>query len=246
MTLIAAIEQASPRAWPPEEVRGLHGWLLLAGRTASRRQNAVRSPAFDRGLPLDEAIATVEEWYRRRGRRPCFQITRLSRPEGLDAALEDRGYRLEAPTDVLVRPLASLPEALGEVILEGRATALVMNAIADPYWSKAERAARAALFARIRRPLAFAARTVGGEPVAGGLCVVDGPLAGLAAIRTRADARGKGHGLAVMARLLGWAKAMGAETAWLQVETDNAPAQALHRRLGFTRLYGYHYRLRED
>lgn len=36
-----------------------------------------------------------------------------------------------------------------------------------------------------------------------------------------------------------------AEHVYLQVETDNAPAQALYRGLGFTRHHGYHYRVSE-
>lgn len=241
--LIAQIEVAAWRAWPAARTAHLAGWRLRAGPTATRRESSVQAVAFTGELLLDEAIASVESWYDAAGRPACFQIGEASRPLGLDAALAKRGYRKEGASTVLVRALDHLPPEPAKVELEGRPTAFVMQAIADPRWPRAERAARAALFGRIRRPLAFAVRSVGGEPVAGGLCVVDGDLAGIAAMRTAAVARRQGHGRAVLDRLLVWAARMGAETAWLQVEAANAGAAALYRDAGFEPLYGYHYRV---
>ncbi|MEZ5859680.1 MAG: GNAT family N-acetyltransferase [Geminicoccaceae bacterium] len=241
--LIRQIEEAAWRAWPAARTALLAGWRLRAGPTATRRENSVQAMSFTGELAPDAAIRSAEAWYAAAGKPACFQLNALSAPLGLDAALAGRGYAAEGWSTVLVRPLDTLPEEPAKVVLEGRATAFAMQAVADPRWPAAERAARAALFARIRRPLAFAVRTVGGEPVAGGLCVFDGPLAGLAAMRTATTARRQGHGRAVLDRLLVWAGRMGAGTAWLQVEADNAPAAALYRSAGFLPLYDYHYRV---
>lgn len=242
--LIEAVERASLWAWPPERTAGVGGWLLRQGGTATRRQNSVQTLAFTGEVEVARAIAEVEAFYARHGRLACFQLTGRSRPEGLDRLLEERGYRLEAPSEVLIRPLDETPSEPSGVTLEGRPTAFAMQAIADPRWGAAERAARARLFARIRRPLAFAVRSDGGVPVAGGVCVVDGRLAGIFAMRTAVPARQRRYGRAVLDRLLGWARAMGAELGYLQVEAANLPAQGLYRGAGFTRrLYGYHYRV---
>lgn len=238
-----SIESASLWAWPPERTAGVGGWLLGQGPTATRRQNAVRTSTFSGEVPLDRAIAAVEAWYAGFARLACFQLTDVSQPPSLDAELAVRGYRLESPSAVLVRELtAPLPEP-PEMTLEGRPTAFVMAAVADSHWSSAERAARAKLFGRIRRPSTFAVRTVGGLPVSGGLAVVDGPLVGIFAMRTAPTARQAGHGRAVLDRLLGWGRAMGATTAYLQVELDNAPALALYHAAGFRWLHDYHYRV---
>jgi len=240
---LALIERASLWAWPPRRTAGVGGWLLRQGETATRRQNSVQTLAFSGEVALDRAIERVEAWYAGFERAACFQLTDASRPAGLDAVLADRGYRLEAPSEVLVRELdTALPEP-SEVTLEGRATAFVMQALADPHWPAAQRAARAALFGRIRRSMSFAVRTVGGLPVAAGLAVVDGPLVGIFAMRTAVTARRAGHGRAVLGRLMGWGRAMGARTAYLQVECANEPAGALYRSAGFRPLYGYHYRV---
>jgi N-acetylglutamate synthase len=238
-----SIEAASLWAWPPERTAGVGGWLLRQGSTATRRQNSVRTSAFSGEVAVERAIAEVEAWYAGFGRLACFQLTEASLPPGLDALLAARGYRLESPSEVMVLALASpLPEP-PNVTLEGRPTAFVMTALADPHWPSAERAARARLFGRIRRPMTFAVRPVGGVPVAAGLAVVEGPLVGIFALRTAPTARCAGHGRAVLDRLLGWGRAMGAETAYLQVEADNAPALALYRAAGCRRLHGYHYRV---
>lgn len=241
-----AIEAATLWAWPPERTAGVGGWLLRQGSTATRRQNSVQTFTFTGEVPLDRAIAEVEAWYARHQRLACFQLTDRSLPEGLDAALAERRYRLESPSDVLVRPLTTAIPEPPAVTLEGRATAFVMAAVADSHWSSAERAARAKLFARIRRPLTFAVRAAGGLPVAGGLAVVDGQLVGIFSMRTSPIARRSGHARAVLDRLLGWGRAMGATTAYLQVEGENTPALALYRTAGFARLYGYHYRVADD
>ena len=238
-----AIEAASLWAWPPERTAGVGGWLLRQGSTATRRQNSVRTTAFSGEVAVERAIAEVEAWYAGFERVACFQLTDASLPPGLDADLAAHGYRLESPSEVLVRPLPEPRPEPPDVTLEGRPTAFVMAALVDPQWSAAERAARAKLFGRIRRPSTFAVRVVGGVPVSGGLAVVDGPLVGIFAMRTAAMARRAGHGRAVLDRLLGWGHAMGAKTAYLQVEADNAPALALYRAAGFRRLHGYHYRV---
>jgi N-acetylglutamate synthase len=238
-----AIEQASLWAWPPERTAGVAGWLLRQGSTATRRQNSVQTLTFSGEVALDQAVAAVEAWYARFARVACFQLTDASQPPGLDAILAERGYRLDAPSEVLVRDLATAPPPPADVTLEGRPTAFVMQALADPHWPAAERAARAKLFGRIRRTLTFAVRTAGDVPVAGGLAVVDGSLLGIFAMRTTTTARRSGHARAVLTRLLGWGHAIEARTAYLQVEAANVPAGALYRSAGFRPLYTYHYRV---
>jgi GNAT superfamily N-acetyltransferase len=117
-----------------------------------------------------------------------------------------------------------------------------MNAVCDQLWSPEQRRARAELFARIRRPLAFATVIDGLHPVSGALCVVDREVAGLFTLRTASAARGRGHARAVVQRLGAWARGMGAKHLFQQIEEANDPALGLAQRLGFERRYGYWYR----
>jgi GNAT superfamily N-acetyltransferase len=240
---MAALEAAALWAWPPRELAELHGWRLRAGGALTRRINSAATARFEQGIELAGAIAAVEAWYARRDLPACFQLTPGSEPAGLDPALAARGYRLVTPSEVWTAALdASQGAPGGGIELTPRATQAVRQALFDPRWPMAVRRERAALLARIRRPHRFALAWAGAEPAAAGLVVLDGPLAGLFAVRTQLPFRGRGLAQRITEALLAWAQGQGALWAYLQVEDDNAPARAIYRRRGFTAAYRYWYR----
>jgi GNAT superfamily N-acetyltransferase len=245
--LVRRLERATRLAWPPQETAACGGWLLRWSADVSHRTNSIVALDFPGERHLDEALDWAEGWYAARGRPCCFQVTDVSLPPELDARLAAAGYAMVTPSLVLTGRLDApleplpLPPSL-EIDLETRATTAVMQATSDPRWDSATRAARAALFARIRRPLAFCVAREGGEPAGGGLAVIVEGLAAISAMRTQTPHRGRGVAAAVLARLLQWARAMGAEQAFLQVEAANAPARSLYARAGFLPRYGYWYR----
>ncbi|MGH6904481.1 MAG: GNAT family N-acetyltransferase [Geminicoccaceae bacterium] len=63
-------------------------------------------------------------------------------------------------------------------------------------------------------------------------------------MQTAAPYRGQGVARAVLDALITHAGAAGAHRLYLQVEQDNAVAQRLYLRAGFSFAYGYHYRTR--
>ncbi len=241
--LVARVEAAALWAWPPRETAFVEGWHLRAADGHTRRANSVRTASFTAEASLAAAVAKVEAWYGARGLAACFQLTALSAPAGLDAALAARGYRRLGDTLVLlVDPAGVAPAAAAPVEFATRPTPLVMNAICDRYWDLRTRGLRAELLGRIRKPHVFAVATEGGAPAAGGLCVVDGALAGIFALRAQPPFQRRGHARAVVGHLVAWARRHGAAQAYLQVEEDNAPARALFDRLGGEVAYRYWYR----
>lgn len=70
-----------------------------------------------------------------------------------------------------------------------------------------------------------------GESVA--RAVVDRDWLGLHGLYVDPVARRNGVAQALLAELLEWGASRGASTAWLHVETDNAPGLALYAKLGF-------------
>jgi len=100
------------------------------------------------------------------------------------------------------------------------------------------------LFARIEPTHRFALATVDGQSAAGGMCVLEGDLAGIFCMRTQPAFRRRGLAAAILGRLTEWARGAGAHRVYLQVEDHNAVALRLYRGVGFARVYGYHYRER--
>ncbi|GBD44160.1 hypothetical protein HRbin40_01643 [bacterium HR40] len=238
---IDRIERASLWAWPPRELVYVSGWLLRASGTTSRRLNSAQTLRFEAGADVDKAIRRTEAWYLERDLPPRFQLTDRVQPEDLAQELEERGYRRVAPTSVMWRRLENLRPADPSIDVETRVRQAVGNALFDPQMSEEERLARTEVYDRIKRPLGFAVRFFGEEPVAAGCCVIDSEIAVIHSMHTHYPFRRMGHGRAVLDRLLEWARAMDARIAVLQVQESNEPARRLYEQAGFERLYGYAY-----
>jgi ribosomal protein S18 acetylase RimI-like enzyme len=74
------------------------------------------------------------------------------------------------------------------------------------------------------------------------LSIADG-WAGLTAVEVHPGHRRQGLGAAVTAAACRAAGQRGVQRVFLQVEADNAPAQAMYKRLGFRYRHRYHYRV---
>jgi GNAT superfamily N-acetyltransferase len=91
--LISLLDELAANAWPARVQQALEGWRLRATGGVTRRANSVFTAA---PLPAYAGwLESIEEFYRRRGLPPRFQISDGS-PEGLDAFLEAHDYEGEA------------------------------------------------------------------------------------------------------------------------------------------------------
>jgi ribosomal protein S18 acetylase RimI-like enzyme len=211
-------------------------------------------PAALTAKEMGARLDLVEEFYARCDAPPRVQITPVARPIGLDAALAARGYRVEAPVDVLVADLrvvltnASAPRADAgpEPHTETAPTLpeawLAQFAAADPIAST-----RAEAYARLVSDLPLETVGVGardaGAIAAIGFGVFERGWLGVFGMATAPERRDRGLGTAVLRALAGAAAARGIRRSYLQVEQQNHAARALYEHLGFRFAYSYHYRL---
>jgi N-acetylglutamate synthase len=235
------LERLAARSWQGLEQERYGDWLLRAGGGFTGRANSVLvvgDPAGD----LSTAVATVTDWYSRRGLRPRAQLP-MPGAAAADAAFDAAGWARDDDVLVLTTPvtgwapprtavdLAPEPDAAWLAGYRYRGTPLpavardVLMSAPDP------------VFASVRcdpepAPLAAVARGV----------VVDGWLV-VTAVTVDERYRRTGLATAVMAALGAWARRRGGHSCLLQVAADNAPALALYERLGFTEHHRYHYRL---
>jgi GNAT superfamily N-acetyltransferase len=238
MNLVRALQERAARALPAERVENLGGWWLRRAAGCSWWVDTVL-PHGDT-VDLVRGIARAERFYADHGVAARFQITPGACPDGLDAALAERGYRRGSPMSLRVAPTA-------RVLGQGRAEVRV-DEWPSHSWFRVWHAvhggdARAEwdLLARVRQPSAYASAVLGGEVVAVGRAVVDTGWVGVFGMATLPAVRGKGAARAVLGALADWAKAP-ADRMYLQVERDNAAALRLYERAGFSELREYHYR----
>lgn len=228
------------RAWQATESERLGEWELRAAHGFTRRANSVL-PVGDPGIPLDDALDRVVDWYAARG-LPAYAQTATGAEgaqELLCAELEAREWVREVSAEVRIAALAPIGDApdAPQVVLTREPGAAWLGR----YQRKG--ASEVALKVLCAGPSVWFATVPGdGEvPAAIGRCVVDGRWAGFAAVEVDPAQRRRGLATKVMTALARQALDEGASAAWLQVEADNDAARALYDRMGFATHHAYHH-----
>ncbi len=240
-SLSPTLEVLSDRSMPGFRRRGLGDWVLRAALGATGRANSVW-PTGEPGVPVEEAVDQVEDWYAALGLAPVFQLFDGADP-GLVAELDLRGYADREGALVMtgeIRRLSLPPGPTGvRAVLEAEAPPHHRVLMGDDV-----RLAELTAADLERRFVTV----VDGENglLGGGVAVLDGPWVGVFAMKTLPGARRRGVASRVLAEIGGWALASGADRMWLQVMGSNAGARALYRRVGLVESHSYGYRRAGD
>jgi ribosomal protein S18 acetylase RimI-like enzyme len=248
MDEIALIEELAANAVPPAIAQELDGWRLRFNWGVTRRANSVLAARRGARYSPDEKIAAAEAFYRRRRLPVRFQLCPASDPPELDAALAERGYAASTPTLVQTAPI----HALGAVASDDASVSETF----DEAWLAAylegegetnplKIGARREMLQRVGPPAGFAAARLDSRLAAVAFGVVERGWLGIFSVATVPALRGRGLASLALAALGAWARGHGAQSAYLQVMSTNAPALKLYSRLGFTTRYQYWYREQE-
>ncbi|MEU5347989.1 GNAT family N-acetyltransferase [Streptomyces sp. NPDC020766] len=238
------LARVAARAWQPVERERLGEWELRAAAGFTRRANSVL-PLGDPGVPLDDALSLVQEWYATRG-LPAYVQTATGAAgtqELLCAELEARGWVREVTAEMWI----GAPAPIGDLPDPGPDRPVVLAREADEAWLgryQRKGVSGVALDVLGSGPSVWFATVPGAEPgvpAAIGRCVIDGRWAGFAAVEVDPSLRRQGLATTVMTALARRALSEGASAAWLQVEADNAGARALYAGMGFAAHHAYHH-----
>jgi N-acetylglutamate synthase len=247
MNEVRRFEEMAMNAWPALRTVMQDGWVLRLARGYSKRANSVH-PFYCSTLPLDEKIAFCEQLYAAQGIRTAFKMDEFSEPEGLDAELERRGYAKIDVVSVQTRPLGrgELPEPKhAEIVMSPAVTeAWVDSFCAFTPKARGHRETILEMMSGHVLDVCFAQMQQDGRTVACGLAVRQESRVGLMDIVTDPECRGQGLAHSMMLHLMRWGKERGAEEAFLQVVTENAPALRLYEKLGFAERYQQWYRVK--
>jgi ribosomal protein S18 acetylase RimI-like enzyme len=243
--VIRYYEELAANAWPSLQSIVYDGWILRFAKGYTKRANSVL-PFYPSQRPLGEKIEQCERYYHRHGLPTIFKLTDMTEPAGLDAELERRDYALIDRVSVQGRTLDSLPKPVhGEI----RLSPVLTDEWLDHFLNlnpghREHRETIVEMFGRHVLPCCFATLQQGDRTVACGLAIMQDGKVGLYDIVTDVQLRGQGFAGSLILHLLHWAKAKGAEKAYLQVVVENAPALRLYEKLGFQELYQQWYRVK--
>jgi GNAT superfamily N-acetyltransferase len=224
------------------------GWVLRASGTDTRRANSATALQAS-SLPLEVKLAHCEAWYQNHEQPAIFRMTEALSPLAFDNLLAKRHYTREVDTHVMTLDLMN-DQASWDVKLSNGARIIERTereGISDGHILKHagpelhdRDLARQALWKG--NQIFVSLRTHNGL-ASTGMARIEGDYVGIFSMRSAERARGKGYASALVAYLLTWGQAMGAKTAFLQVEVANEPAVSIYRKFGFIPQYLYWHRV---
>lgn len=236
------VEAAAVATWPASTVRAVGGWVVRHCGSVDRKRSNSALPPLEIGDPVP-GIERIERFYAERGSRPVVQVSPLEQHGELDSFLDERGYRAESPTRVLVGVSAEVERAC-------RAGDFGVRLDSGPHerWF----AACAAVGSRVEpglvavpSPVRYATAEEEGEAVGVGLFAVAGEWCGIYCMATAVARRRQGVAGALLRAGARWAATAGADRLFLQVEQGNVAAERLYGSCGFVFSHAYHYRVGE-
>lgn len=247
-SLLSRVEDASLNASAPPQQFWLDGWLLRTNPGKAKRARCINALAEGR-LPLAERLEQALPYYRAAGLPMLLRITPFTQPPALDQMLAELGWTVLDDTRVWVctrlpgpAPAARpAPPGLHWQRLDAAALAAAVGGLRGT--PPAQQAAHAQRLQAQPVPCqGLALLDEAGTVLACGQATREGRIAGLYDVHTASTHRRRGFAKLLCERLLSLESSAGVEVAYLQVEADNAAAQAVYSQLGFEEGYRYHYR----
>jgi len=192
---------------------------------------------------VEARIAAAVAWFTARGLPPVFRMTPLAGPD-LGAALDRLGWRSIDASHQFAMALDPVEADPRGRIYDVRDPAFLavqqrLSGYSDERLGKLD----ALLAAMTVEACGVVLQDDDGAPVATALMAIADGIVVTGNVVTDASRRRQGHAGALMRTGHAWAHAAGARIAALNVQADNAGAQALYRGLGYARQYDYHYRV---
>lgn len=240
---IRTLEELALAAWPAHMTVLDDGWVIrLTGGYTKRANSVTVLTPSTRGVA--DKITNAESLFIRQSLTPIFRLTALADP-GLEAILDERGYRRAEESVVMVAPLANVATTASSqvIVSDGVSPAWVAAYAQLQHINPPHTVALQRMMAAIATSHATAQIVADGTIIGFGLGVVDRGIMGVFEVLTHPSARRQGIARQIMTALMGWGRANGAGESYLQVVGTNAAAIQLYDSLGYQDVYRYWYRI---
>ncbi|MFX3633762.1 MAG: GNAT family N-acetyltransferase [Candidatus Pristimantibacillus sp.] len=243
------LEEISLNAWPALQTVLHDGWLMRFADGYTKRSNCI-VPLYDISSDPDDLLHKInycEQLYTSQQLDTVFKILSFGMPQQLDQMLDAHGYIIVDPVFMKTVALSSVKEPAREMAC--RKHDQVSDAWMDDYSSMIEmsdqqRELAIRLLSSMPLQKCFVTLYDEDRPVACGIGILERGYIGLFDIVTAPGYRNRGIGEQLVLQLLQWGKQHGAETGYLLVVQDNAPANRMYDKIGFKEQYQYWYRVK--
>lgn len=237
-------EELSINSHPSLQTQYYDGWMLRFSNGYTNRANSVNM-LYPSTIDLQTKIAVCETYYANQ-KLPCaFKVTEDSE-EGLDSLLDDEGYQVVTPTNVMRMDLADRRFEEGNCIITEQATDEWLHTYFTLEHCNDEKKKTTAkqMLRMIQNQTLYCLIEENGKGIACASAVIERGYMTLVHVIVDETYRGRGYGRMVCESLLAEAKQQGAHTAYLQVLQKNDVAIHLYETLGYEKLYSYWYRVK--
>jgi len=243
---IRSFEEISNNAWPALQSMQYDGWLLRFANGVTKRSNSINL-LYPSTLEPEKKIDHCEELFSSKNIPVAFKITAIADPADIDDRLEKRGYFVHSTVsfqvaDLKHKKIHSDPEI---VVTSGFEESWIEDFIRMNDFDPVSKPTYTAIMQQVLTPKCMVSIRDGNKTIGVGLGVTERTYLGLFDIVIEKEYRNKGLGARLVNSILRWGIRNGAETAYLQVLTQNLPAQKLYANLGFKEIYRYWYRMRK-
>jgi len=244
--MIRKFEEVSNNAWPALQTFYHDGWILRFANGVTKRSNSVNL-LYPSTKDPETKIRFCEGLYRSRNIPVVFKITEIADPRDIDDFLARLGYIIHSTISFQTLFLTGLdlPPYDEAHILAQTEGSWTDDFIRMNGFEPGRQPTYNAIMDQIMTPKCLISMKDGKKTIGVGLGVLEGRNLGLFDIVIDPVYRNKGMGFRLVCDILSWGKRQGAETAYLQVLSDNAPAIRLYEKIGFTELYRYWYRMQK-
>lgn len=241
--MVRRFEEISNNAWPALQTLHYDGWTIRFANGVTKRSNSVNL-LYPSTLDPTEKIDFCERLFYSRYIEPCFKITSVADPADIDHLLSVRGYLLHSVISFQTIDLTSTPtEPISEFLLDTELNpAWIDDFIRMNQFDRKRKSTYIAIIQQLCTPKCLISLSRDMKTIGVGLGVLEGDYIGLFDIVVDKAYRNTGLGYLIVENILRWGKKNGANTAYLQVLTDNIPALRLYDKMGFREEYHYWYR----
>lgn len=225
------------------KVQFYDGWIIRSNEGFTKRANSV-SPLYPSTIDTEVKIEHCEEFYKKEGLPCIFKLT--DKDTELDKMLKARGYETVDPTDIMTLPLDSSRADIGEEYVSfDRPEKEWLDAYCTYENSTDKQELIKKMFSLVTVDTVYGAIKKDGKIVSCASAAIERGHVLIQNVVTDPGNRRKGYGEKVCSYLMSEAAQKGAHTAYLQVVRSNSGAYKLYEKLGYKKIYTYHYMVKK-